>query len=996
MTLDFLPSADYPSNTVTDGQFLYRSLGSFWANLFADKAALKGYTLGMAEELIQSYYNLVEVVKQFSVKDIDILHKERWKALLIKKSEFNALTVQAGDGLVFGKQPITDALYANKLFRVGYPKESSNAYSFKPPFSVKKFGALANRILSPSLLLLPGIDIIFKDDALLFNKNLFTDSNIPRAKLITADGTQATYTDTAGNVIADEFIVLWLYNVEQDNQELYNNFGVLFDLRLPTSQNYKDLLKALMNLAVEGPTIVALNKALAALMDVPIIIEPNETVEDIYDLRDYTYIVTDKNVYRSPIAYQLYKSIVVGATLHAGDILTDNARLYDTAIDPSWWTREVATDKLGFASHVFAASPKRQLFFSNTSLNTPALITYAAATGRIVFPLDATKNTAADIRAFQDYINLPENKTIIMTALGLTASAPAVAINPLDFVFGNFFKNNSLFLRVLFYSDTQISSFFNLLGEIRAYLPPHVYLLTYVNLQRPVDELINLNSSVSIAAYPGTTFCADGSTIAGARPGTTADPLYYKDYVNRMFCASKGPLRLAQPLLADGTAKYGDTFSTKTNVVPAVYSKEVPLCPTVTTFAGPPTPLSARTLITDAVNAGSVNGTGPAARFYYPRGLVIDPVTKDILVVDSVNNCIRRMTRAGVVTTFAGLMGTTTGGSANGSLLNARFSYPADMVFDLSGNLYVTDAGNQTIRKITPAGIVSTLAGSAGNAGSVNGNGTSAKFSNPEGITADSSGNLYVADSGNSVIRKITPAADVSTFAGAVGIAGSVDGTATVARFNSPRSIAIDSADNLYVADFITNCIRKITPAGYVTTIAGNTYTLGNVNGAGGTSTFFQPMGVAVDGNFLYVTEHSNAVRKIDLTTFQTRNVIDPSPVGQQDGSGTDARFSIPLSIVILNPGRPDLGVLISDFYNHIIRSVVWAPVCNLDTIYMSSMGSGAEAASTVEGATGETGISIKCGILRTAIPGPTIYPGETIARGPTNREVPSILLVDF
>jgi hypothetical protein len=84
MTLDFLPPSSYPTNTVTDGQFLYRSLGSFWTQLFTDKEALKGYTLGMAEEMVQSYYNLVEVVKQFSVKDIDVLHREKWKALLIK------------------------------------------------------------------------------------------------------------------------------------------------------------------------------------------------------------------------------------------------------------------------------------------------------------------------------------------------------------------------------------------------------------------------------------------------------------------------------------------------------------------------------------------------------------------------------------------------------------------------------------------------------------------------------------------------------------------------------------------------------------------------------------------------------------------------------------------------------------------------------------------------------------------------------------------------
>lgn len=542
MILDFLPSSDYPTNTVTDGQFLYRSLGSFWTQLFSDKEALKGYTLGMAEELIQSYYNLVEVVRQFSVKDIDILHKEKWKALLVKKSEFNLLAVKVGDGLTFGRQPITDPLYANKLFRVGFPKESSNAYSFKPPFSLKKFGALANRIISPSLILIPGVDVIFKDDALLFNKNLFNEPSIPRTKLITSEGVQVTYTDTSGVVQDDEFIVLWLYSAEQDTQELYNNFGVLFDLNQPTSQNYKDLLKALMNLATDGPTINALNKALAAIMDVPIIIESHEIVEDVYDLEAYSYVITDKNTYRSPIAYPLRKGVLAGAHLQAGDILTDNIRLYDTSISPAWWRTEITTSKLGFASHVFTANPDRQLLFDNVS----SLITYNPATDRVTFPVSGD---AADVQTFQDYINLPENKPAVMAGLKLSKDFTSVSVNPLDFVFGNFFKNNTLFIKTVFYSNTKINAFFNLLGEIRPYLPPHVYLLLCADIQQPTDELSNLNSSLAIAAYPGVTFCADGSANTGARPGGfPADPMYYKDFRNRMFCVSKGPYRNGLPL----------------------------------------------------------------------------------------------------------------------------------------------------------------------------------------------------------------------------------------------------------------------------------------------------------------------------------------------------------------------------------------------------------------------------------------------------------------
>lgn len=549
MTLDFLPSSEYPTNTVTDGQFLYRSLGSFWTQLFYEKEALKGYTLGMADELIQAYYNLTETVRQYSVKEIDLLHKERWKELVIKKSEFNAISIQAGDGLVFGQQPATDTLYSSKIFRVGFPKESDAAYSFKPPYSVKKFGALANRILAPSLLLLPGVDVIVNDDLLLFNSNLFADTRIPRAKLVTDDGRQATYTDSAGNVLDDEFIVLWVYNVEQDNQELYKNFGVLLDINLPTSQSYKELLKAIMNLSVEGPTVAALNKAFAALLDVPVIIEPLETVEDVYDLGEYTYVITDKNVYRAPVSYTLASNINIGATLYAGDILTGNVKLYDPVIHPSWWKTEIRSSKLGFASHVFAANATHQLFFENTA----SVITYqkTATLDRIIFPV---VGDTIDVAAFQAYINLPDNKRQILAALNIDATKDlqtvTTAVNPLDFMFSNLFKNNTLFVRLYFYSNAQLNLFFSLLGELQPYLPPHVYLLMYINMELPSDVISNLNSCVTIPAFGSAKFCADGSTSTGARPGTFDDGFYYKDYTNRLFSIAKGPLKSSLPLYA--------------------------------------------------------------------------------------------------------------------------------------------------------------------------------------------------------------------------------------------------------------------------------------------------------------------------------------------------------------------------------------------------------------------------------------------------------------
>ena len=152
-------------------------------------------------------------------------------------------------------------------------------------------------------------------------------------------------------------------------------------------------------------------------------------------------------------------------------------------------------------------------------------------------------------------------------------------------------------------------------------------------------------------------------------------------------------------------------------------------------------------------------------------------------------------------------------GSLDGKGSTARFSYPYGVAVDGSGNVYVADQLNSTIRKITPAGVVTTLAGSPGQNGSTDGNGSAARFYNPQGVAVDGSGNVYVADTFNSTIRKITPAGVVSTLAGTAGQNGATDGTGPAAHFFQPYGVAVDSSGNVYVADMANNTIRKITPA---------------------------------------------------------------------------------------------------------------------------------------------------------------------------------------
>lgn len=184
----------------------------------------------------------------------------------------------------------------------------------------------------------------------------------------------------------------------------------------------------------------------------------------------------------------------------------------------------------------------------------------------------------------------------------------------------------------------------------------------------------------------------------------------------------------------------------------------------------------------------------------------------------------------------------------------ARFNQPLGIAIDTNGNLYVADAGNHTIRKIAVSGVVSTLAGSPGTSGSTDGVGATARFSFLKGITVDSAGNVYAVD--NSTVRKITPAGDVTTLAGASGLLGDADGPGVSARFRRPWGIAADAAGNLYVADTENALIRKVAPTGAVTTFAGTRGMRGTANGSTASATFLGPMGVAIDaGGTLYITD---------------------------------------------------------------------------------------------------------------------------------------------
>jgi hypothetical protein len=259
--------------------------------------------------------------------------------------------------------------------------------------------------------------------------------------------------------------------------------------------------------------------------------------------------------------------------------------------------------------------------------------------------------------------------------------------------------------------------------------------------------------------------------------------------------------------------------------------------------------------------AGSNDGLGSAAHFDQPEGIAtVD--SGNVLVADTANHTIRKITSDGVVTTLAGAAGEPGSTDATGTM--ARFSGP-EAVATSGTDVFVGDGGNHTVRSISSLGAVATLAGTAGVSGSLDGTGAAASFDLPRGVGTDATGNVYLADAVNHTIRKITPAGVVTTLAGLADAPGSDDGSGSLARFDSPSGVAADAAGNVYVADTNNHTIRKITQAGVVTTLAGAASQIGSADGTGAAARFAFPRGLAVDGSGnVYVADSGNdTVRKI-------------------------------------------------------------------------------------------------------------------------------------
>ena len=318
------------------------------------------------------------------------------------------------------------------------------------------------------------------------------------------------------------------------------------------------------------------------------------------------------------------------------------------------------------------------------------------------------------------------------------------------------------------------------------------------------------------------------------------------------------------------------------------------------------------TTLAGIITAGYVDGNGISARFNGPLGIAVDS-NDNIIVADFRNARIRRVTPEGKVTTIAG----SGSGYVDGTGIFARFNSPAGVAVKPDGNIVVADYGNNRIRLLTPAGTATTIAGS-GVYGSQNGSGTSARFAKPSGVAIDSAGNLYVLDAGTSLVRQIDQKGNVKTLA--ANGAGYVDGAGSEASFSfaggAPQP-TIDRGGNLVIPDFLNCLLRSVDPSGRVTTLAGGG---SKKDGAALEASFLYPVGVAPDsqGNLIIADWSNSLVRKYDVTTKTVTTLAGTGEQGDSNGSANQSRFYRPAGVAVDSKGN----IYVSDYFGNAIRKI--------------------------------------------------------------------------
>ena len=426
-----------------------------------------------------------------------------------------------------------------------------------------------------------------------------------------------------------------------------------------------------------------------------------------------------------------------------------------------------------------------------------------------------------------------------------------------------------------------------------------------VKLNEEVAEVVSATATQLTIIVPVSAYSGKISVTVNGQTATSSDIFTVPGFSITGFSPSL--IGIGYPLMITGTSFSADATTNKVTIngVPATVSFAtnnlltaiVPMGATTgqigMTVKGPYT-TSLNNIVVKNLTVTTIASYGNTTSL--PVWAIATDGNGNYYFGDADSGRVRKLSASGVISTVAG---TGVLGNADGPVATATLGTVYGVALDSHGNIFVTTLGFNTIRKISTGGVVSTFAGDPnGNSGSADGAGTTARFSSPLGIVIDKNDNVFITDAGSNKIRKITAAGVVTTLAGS-GAAGSADGTGTSASFNGAWGIGIDASDNLYVCDVQNYKIRKVTPAGVVTTFAGDG-TIGALDGPALSAKFNGAIGIVADqhGNFYVTDGGSNRIRMIS-SDGQVYTLAGNGINSSTDGSGNFASFSSPLGITI-------------------------------------------------------------------------------------------------
>jgi hypothetical protein len=492
----------YPSNGLERAQFLLGLLGSHWTNVYQGNHLVERYAFSRAQEELQAYQDLMELVASVSRFEVPIYHADNWYFLVIKESELNSLVLKYGDGAIYGDQPDGTA------YRYGEPTviNTGLGYTFPIPTDLVDARNIFNRLSAPSLTYTKGVDFTLAEGVIAFAANPFDDDRVAKRDIV------------EGSEVVDREAGLWVFKGQLDWDHIYTHFGYVLGLRLESSTEYRDFLNAILDALVRGTCEKDLQLAFAAITGTPIVVEPEETVELIKkDLR-HLVIVTDQHVYKFQTSAE--PIVTVGDTVYGGDQLVDTVTFYDLNRGETPGDLYSVTMGLGFLPGGFVDG----LTFLNQDV--ALVVTEENGRPRVEFELGGLPT---DVERFWDLVH--EKGVLDGTTLAnlldgriepstepIASNLPAT-VNPLEFLIENVLRYNAYIVKIkvsnmgtgLSLSNTRL---------LRKIIPPWTTMILILELTS--DESIEMDGD-GTEETPG--YSEDTDWFIGADPvEETIDP----------------------------------------------------------------------------------------------------------------------------------------------------------------------------------------------------------------------------------------------------------------------------------------------------------------------------------------------------------------------------------------------------------------------------------------------------------------------------------------